>query len=96
MEAQTVFTLPAAPAFSAHALMVSRNGWWLSTAVIVPVVRAARSRVWVPVPHPISRIFASRGRGGRSENAFRVAPAAARAPAGGGIRIPGKKTEVMS
>ena len=74
MEAQTVFTRPETPAFSAHASIASRNGWWLSTAVIVPVVRVARSRVWVPLPHPISRTFASAGTGGRNDqNAFRVA-----------------------
>ena len=61
------------PCFPAHIVMLSRNGWWLSTAVMVPPVSAARSRVWVPEPHPISRIFASAGRGGRCENASRVA-----------------------
>jgi hypothetical protein len=42
MEALTVRTLPPIPSRSAQAVMVSRNGWWLSTAMIVPVERPAK------------------------------------------------------
>ena len=36
IEAQTVLIRPCTPCFPAHFAMLSRNGWWLSTAVMVP------------------------------------------------------------
>ena len=74
IEAQTVLIRPAMPPLSAHASMVSRNGWWLSTAVMVPSDETGKVPGLGSFPAPDIEDFCLRGERGRYENAFLVAP----------------------